>query len=835
MKPLVKRLTKYGLIVFVITITLANAAGFTGRGTVQADAWYNFTWLYRKQITINAASGGSDLTNFPILISLTSDTALGSHAQLDGDDILFTAADKTTKLDHEIEKYSSNGTSANLTAWVRFPTLSASSTTTVFMYYGNASASSQQNMTGVWDSNYKMVQHLEETTSSMTDSTQYTNNATAFITAPGTLGTTGYIDGASSFDGNDQITCKNSSIILPSNANLTFSAWVNLSVINAGTFAPNRVFTILENASNSNIALGIGANGTITGFTRNGAAAAEFSGGSVTTGQWYYLTLVKSGSTHQLYLNGVASGSALTATPTNQPSANPAMIGRDWGSGTRYFSGTIDEVAISNIPRSAGWIATSYANQNNPTGFITLGSEETAPTLPTVTTSAASSVEETSANLTGNITATGGDNPAERGFEWSTDAGFATSSNWTEIGSFGTGEFSHALAAATLNQGTLYYYRAMAKNTLGWAYGASQTFLTKPEAPAIFTATPDGSDQIDLSWIKGAGANNTMVRGKLGSYPASVSDGYQVYFNTGLSASDTGLIPSTTYYYRAWSEVTNGSQQWSDTYLQSSATTGVAIVPPSVSTNAATSVDETTATISGTLTNNGGEDCNWILEWGTGSGSYTANTTWSVATITTGQTFTHNFIGLSRGAKYYYRAGVKNSAGTVYGTEQDFLTKPAVPASFTATTIGDHQIDLAWTMGDGAGRIMIRVRTDTYPTSYTDGTQVYFGSDTSFSCTSLDSGTTYYYAAWSEKTGSQQWSNLPAQASAATSGSPPSPSVGGDVFSVNKIVILAPWLAGFFAFCLIIAMPIVLIRKQHYLHSGKGCNKKISKATGRRL
>jgi len=46
---------------------------------------------------------------------------------------------------------------------------------------------------------------------------------------------------------------------------------------------------------------------------------------------------------------------------------------------------------------------------------------------------------------------------------------------------------------------------------------------------------------------------------------------------TGTSVSDTGLSPSTTYYYRAWSEVTvTGSQQWSDGYAQASAVTNSA-------------------------------------------------------------------------------------------------------------------------------------------------------------------------------------------------------------------------------------------------------------------
>lgn len=71
----------------------------TFAGGVSED-WYNSDWLYRKKITLKQAS--STLSNFPVLVSL-SDTDLAARAQADGDDILFTSSDGTTKIPHEIE------------------------------------------------------------------------------------------------------------------------------------------------------------------------------------------------------------------------------------------------------------------------------------------------------------------------------------------------------------------------------------------------------------------------------------------------------------------------------------------------------------------------------------------------------------------------------------------------------------------------------------------------------------------------------------------------------------------------------------------------------------
>ena len=51
------------------------------------------------------------------------------------------------------------------------------------MYYGNGTATSQQNKTVVWDENTKMVQHMNQnpggTAPQMLDSTQYANNGTS--------------------------------------------------------------------------------------------------------------------------------------------------------------------------------------------------------------------------------------------------------------------------------------------------------------------------------------------------------------------------------------------------------------------------------------------------------------------------------------------------------------------------------------------------------------------------------------------------------------------------------------------------------------------------------
>ena len=90
--------------------------------------------------------GSVDASNFVVLVDITQ-TALRSTAnggrvgQADGGDFVFTLSDETTKLSHQIESY--DAVTGRIKAWVRVPTLSALSNTSLFLYYGNAAAADQ--------------------------------------------------------------------------------------------------------------------------------------------------------------------------------------------------------------------------------------------------------------------------------------------------------------------------------------------------------------------------------------------------------------------------------------------------------------------------------------------------------------------------------------------------------------------------------------------------------------------------------------------------------------------------------------------------------------------
>ena len=449
-------------------------------------------------------------------------------------------------------------------------------------------------------------------------------------------------------------------------------------------------------------------------------------------------------------------------------------------------------------------------------------------------------MEETTATLHGTVANDSGENCQYR-FIYGTSPGVYTyTTDWT--GSVTTGQ-DFSVDISSLSQGTLYYFEAQVKNSAGIGTGSELVFLTKPEAPTELTAVVASSTQINLSWTKGIGANRTKVLRKAGSYPADYNDGTLVYFGIGTNATDEGLSTETTYYYLAWSEVTAESlQQWSDDYASITATTTGA---PTATTNAATLVEETTATLHGTVDSSGGENCQYRFVYGTSPGEYTYTTEWT-GSVTAGQDFSVDISDLSQGTLYYFAAQVKNSVGIGTGTELVFLTKPEVPDPFVATTANDTQINLNWTKGIGALRTMIRRSTSGYPVDRNDGDLVYFDTDSDVSDTDLTADTMYYYRAWSEVTAGslQQWSDNYADTSAQTSPPPTTPptttpptttpptttpptttpptttpptttpptttppttthvSVGGVVFPIDKMQVMLPWLA-LFGFILLV-------------------------------
>ena len=151
-------------------------------------------------------SGSSNLSNFPVLITLTSDSDLStSKVGSSGQGIRFTS-DGTTLLDYEIEKYTGDANSGTLVAWVEIPTLDYDDRTYIYIHYGQTGSPDLQDGPGTWDSDYRGVWHLNDSDvasdTTIEESTTNNSDGTAYDMADDD-DVTGKIDGALDFDGSD--------------------------------------------------------------------------------------------------------------------------------------------------------------------------------------------------------------------------------------------------------------------------------------------------------------------------------------------------------------------------------------------------------------------------------------------------------------------------------------------------------------------------------------------------------------------------------------------------------------------------------------------------------
>ncbi len=100
-----------------------------------------------------------------------------------------------------------------------------------------------------------------------------------------------------------------------------------------------------------------------------------------------------------------------------------------------------------------------------------------------------------------------------------------------------------------------------------------------PDDPTGLTATPNGANQIDLSWTASAGADSYNVYRAIGSCPRT---GYQLIASgiAGTAYSDTGVSGGTTYAYvvRAFDE-TEGCESF-DSNCDDAEATGLCTVAP---------------------------------------------------------------------------------------------------------------------------------------------------------------------------------------------------------------------------------------------------------------
>jgi len=314
--------------------------------------------------------------------------------------------------------------------------------------------------------------------------------------------------------------------------------------------------------------------------------------------------------------------------------------------------------------------------------------EASTAVLPTVTTDTATNITQTTATSGGNVLSDGGADVTLRGVCWSTSPDPTTSDAHTEDGS-GIGTFVSNLTGLTPD--TLYYVRAYATNSVGTAYGNEVSFNTLPlELPTVTTDTASNITQTTATSggeVTSDGGAYVQVRGGCWSTspdPTTSDDHTEDGYGTGSFVSYlTGLTADTLYYVRAYATNSVGTAYGNEISFNT-----IPPVLPTVATDSASNITQTTATSGGEVISNGGDTVTARgVCWSTSPGPTLADSN-TIDGSGLG-TFISYVSGLTADTLYYLRAYATNCVGTAYGNEITFSTLAPVLATVTTEDVSN--------------------------------------------------------------------------------------------------------------------------------------------------
>ncbi|MFA5840751.1 MAG: hypothetical protein WC847_00535 [Candidatus Paceibacterota bacterium] len=229
-----------------------------------------------------------------------------------------------------------------------------------------------------------------------------------------------------------------------------------------------------------------------------------------------------------------------------------------------------------------------------------------------------------------------------------------------EIGTIGTG---------ALTTGT-YTYTLTCTGGLGRSGSGSATVTVNP---VVVTSCTNGTNNPPacnictgaFSWNGSTCVANPVI----GTFSSTLNTG-----NLPGSFSEiiSNLSKNTTYYFRAVAQNSQGTSN-GQTLSFTTLDTPPALVLPSVTTESATAVANTSATFNGNVDPNGTTDTTRYFEWGTSALSLSNQTTHTSQGPTLG-TFSDTVSSFAKDTTYYFRAVATNSNGTVYGQVSSFKT-----------------------------------------------------------------------------------------------------------------------------------------------------------------
>lgn len=393
-----------------------------------------------------------------------------------------------------------------------------------------------------------------------------------------------------------------------------------------------------------------------------------------------------------ILMKGVCWATLHNPTTSNQITAE--------GPGNQSFNSV-----LTNLSPNTTYYLRAYATSVAGTGY---GSEisftTNALSLSTLVTNEAFNISNNSASAGGDVSNDGGADITARGLCWSTTTNPTINDNITVKGA-GTGTFNTSLTG--LAQGTIYYVRAFATNSVGTAYGNQISFTTNVIPLAtIHTSIPTNityTSAISGGEITNDGGNTITAKGICYGTTANPTITNSVLSGgAGLGnfvSVIPGLIANTTYYLRAFATNAGGTS-----YGEQYSFTTLAQTTPALTTKNISGISTNSANGGGNITDDGGSPITARgICWNT-IGAPTSDDGHTIDGTGIGN-FNSIITGLNLNTNYFVRAYATNSNGTAYGQEISFTTLATIPPANGMPVIGTKAVSASTTLFNSGGYI----------------------------------------------------------------------------------------------------------------------------------
>ena len=312
----------------------------------------------------------------------------------------------------------------------------------------------------------------------------------------------------------------------------------------------------------------------------------------------------------------------------------------------------------------------------------------TPPSPPTVTSGAASLVEQTSATLNGTVNPNGA-TVTDCHFDYGPSEAYGFSVPCASLPGAGEGSVEVSAMVGGLSANTTYHFRIAATNSGGTSQGGDQTLTTLAAPPTVVTGPASSVTQSSATLNATVDPNGATVEDCRFEYGTSPSYGSTVACSSlarsgnsavAESAPLVGLSPMTTYYARVVATNSGGTSYGA---AEEFATLSPVeeTNPPTVATGAASALTQNSATLNATVNPDGGSVTECHFDYGTSMSFGSSLPCTSLPESgTTAVPVSAPAEGLAAGASYYYRIVATNAGGTSYGAAEAFTTQLATAA-----------------------------------------------------------------------------------------------------------------------------------------------------------